>query len=106
MVVLWARSATAGLFGERIVDKRNDDGMFLYDTVMKFNSCLDGLSNTIATGEDMIGPDSQWINGGNVFVQSHPINDKTAWIGDNEIRSLHPAGAMVFVYGRQRSHAE
>ena len=50
---------------------------------------------TMATGEDMIGPDSEWINGGNVFVQAHPINDERAWVGDNEIRSLHPAGAMV-----------
>lgn len=84
-----------GLFGERIVDRQSDDGMFLYERVLSFKSCLDGLSNTIATGEDMIGPDSEWINGGNVFVQSHPINDDTALIGDNEIRSLHPAGAMV-----------
>ncbi|QDT02629.1 hypothetical protein K227x_10070 [Rubripirellula lacrimiformis] len=89
-----------GLYGELMVDRRSDDGMFLYDRVIAFRDCLDGLSNTIATGEDMLGPDSEWINGGNVFVQSHPINDPTVWIGDNEIRSLHPAGAMVlFVDG-------
>ncbi len=84
-----------GLFGERIVDSRPDDGMFLYDRKLAFRDCFDGLSNTMATGEDMIGPDSEWINGGNVFVQSHPINDSSVWVGDNEIRSLHPAGAMV-----------
>lgn len=84
-----------GLYGELLVDRRSNDGMFLYDRTMRFRDCLDGLSGTIATGEDVVGPDSEWINGGNVFVQAHPINDPTAWIGDNEIRSLHPAGAMV-----------
>lgn len=84
-----------GMFGELLVDRRSDDGMFLYDQTMRFRDCLDGLSSTIATGEDVLGPESQWINGGNVFVQSHPINDRSVWIGDNEIRSLHPAGAMV-----------
>ena len=89
-----------GLFGERIVDRRADDGMFLYDRELAFRDCTDGLSNTIATGEDVFGPDSEWINGGNVFVQSHGINDRSVWVGDNEIRSLHPAGAMVlFVDG-------
>ncbi len=89
-----------GLFGERIVDRRPDDGVFLYDQKIAFRDCQDGLSYTIATGEDVLGPDSEWINGGNVFVQSHPINDPTVWVGDNEIRSLHPAGAMVlFVDG-------
>ncbi|WP_231741936.1 DUF1559 domain-containing protein [Stieleria varia] len=84
-----------GLFGERLVDSRPDDGVFLYDTIIKFRDCIDGLSHTIATGEDMVGPDSEWINGRNIFVQSYPINDPTVWVGDNEIRSLHPAGAMV-----------
>tara|TARA_R110002049_G_scaffold2750_8_gene22258 strand:+ start:208672 stop:209487 length:816 start_codon:yes stop_codon:yes gene_type:complete len=84
-----------GLYGERLVDWRSDDGVFLYDRRIAFRDCLDGLSQTIATGEDMLGPDSEWINGGNVFVQAHPINDDSAWLGDNEIRSLHPGGAMV-----------
>lgn len=90
-----AEISYGGLFGERIVDRRPDDGVFLYEHRIRHRDCLDGLSNTMAIGEDMVGPDSQWINGGNVFVQSHPINDDTAWVGDNEIRSLHPAGAMV-----------
>ena len=92
-----ARGETSygGLFGERLIDSRPDDGVFLYDREIAFRDCLDGLSHTIATGEDMLGPDSEWINGGNVFVQSHPINDDSAWLGDNEIRSLHPSGAMV-----------
>ena len=90
-----AEISYGGLFGERLVDRRPDDGVFLYEQRIRYRDCLDGLSNTMATGEDMVGPDSQWINGGNVFVQSHPINDDRAWVGDNEIRSLHPAGAMV-----------
>ena len=90
-----AEISYGGLFGERIVDRRPDDGVFLYDREIAFRDCMDGLSNTIATGEDVFGPDSEWINGGNIFVQSHPINDRTVWLGDNEIRSLHPGGAMV-----------
>ena len=84
-----------GLFGERLIDTRPDDGVFLHDRHIAFRDCTDGLSQTIATGEDVLGPDSEWINGGNVFVQAHAINDDSVWIGDNEIRSLHPAGAMV-----------
>ncbi len=86
-----------GLFGERLADRRSDDGVFLYDRQIAFRDCFDGLSHTIATGEDVLGPESEWINGGNVFVQSHPINDRSVWVGDNEIRSLHPAGAMVLL---------
>lgn len=90
-----AEISYGGLYGERLIDSKPDDGVFLYEQRIRYRDCLDGLSNTMATGEDMIGPDSEWINGGNVFVQSHPINDDRAWVGDNEIRSLHPAGAMV-----------
>ena len=53
-----------GLFGERLVDPRPDDGVFLYERRIAFRDCRDGLSNTMATGEDMVGPDSEWINGG------------------------------------------
>lgn len=86
-----------GLYGERLVDRRSDDGLFLYDRRIAFRDCLDGLSQTIATGEDMLGLESEWINGGNIFVQSYPINDPNVWVGDNEIRSLHPAGAMLLM---------
>lgn len=86
-----------GLYGERLVDRRSDDGLFLYDRRIAFRDCLDGLSQTIATGEDMLGWESEWINGGNVFVQSHGINDINVWAGDNEIRSLHPGGAMLLM---------
>jgi prepilin-type N-terminal cleavage/methylation domain-containing protein len=86
-----------GLYGERLVDRRSDDGVFLYDRIIAFRDCFDGLSTTIAIGEDVLGPDSEWINGGNVFVQAHRINDPDVWVGDNEIRSLHPAGAMLLM---------
>ena len=84
-----------GLFGERIVSREPDDGLFLYDQIVRFKDVIDGLSNTMAIAEDVGGPDSEWINGRNVFVQAHGINDPSAWIGDNEIRSRHPGGAMT-----------
>lgn len=84
-----------GLFGERIVDRKVDDGLFLYDQDVSFSDIRDGLSTTIAVSEDVGGPDSEWINGRNVFVQAGGINDPNAWKGDNEIRSLHTGGAMV-----------
>lgn len=90
-----------GLFGELIVDREQDDGVFLYERSIRFREITDGLTNTLAISEDVGGPDSEWINGGNVFVQSGGINDPKAWIGDNEIRSRHGPGAMVlFVDGR------
>ncbi|MEM6473352.1 MAG: DUF1559 domain-containing protein [Planctomycetota bacterium] len=90
-----------GIFGERILHARPDDGVFLYERPIRFRDILDGLSNTLAAAEDVGGPDKQWINGRNVFVVAHGINDHKAWIGDNEIRSTHGGGAMVlFVDGR------
>ncbi|XZE56303.1 DUF1559 domain-containing protein [Planctomycetaceae bacterium SH139] len=83
-----------GLFGETLVDRRQDDGVFLYGRSIAFRDVVDGLSYTLAVSEDVGGPDSEWINGRNVFVQSGGINDPDVWIGDNEIRSDHPAGAM------------
>ncbi len=84
-----------GLFGERLIDQEPTDGIFLYDRRIQFSDIRDGLSNTIAVSEDVGGPDSEWINGNNVFVQAGGINDPHAWIGDNEIRSQHTGGAML-----------
>lgn len=90
-----------GLYGERIVDSQPDDGLFLYDIAIRFRDIRDGLTYTLAVAEDTGGPDTQWINGRNVFVVAHGINDASAWIGDNEIRSAHDDGAMVlFADGR------
>lgn len=94
------QSDYGGLYGESMVDRDSSDGMFLYDRSIAFRDVTDGLSNTLAVSEDVGGPDSEWINGRNVFVQSGGINDPNAWIGDNEIRSRHGPGAMVlFVDG-------
>lgn len=90
-----AQTDYGGLFGERMVDRKVDDGVFLYDKRIAFRDVRDGLSNTLSVSEDVGGPDSEWINGRNVFVQSGGINDPQAWIGDNEIRSQHTGGAMV-----------
>jgi prepilin-type N-terminal cleavage/methylation domain-containing protein/prepilin-type processing-associated H-X9-DG protein len=84
-----------GLFGERLVNNDPETGVFLYERPVPFKAISDGLSSTLAVAEDVGGPDSEWINGRNVFVQAGPINDVNAWIGDNEIRSLHGSGAMV-----------
>ena len=90
-----------GIFGERILNTTPDDGVFLYERPIRFRDIQDGLTNTLAVAEDVGGPDKQWINGRNVFVVAHGINDDEAWIGDNEIRGGHPGGAMVlFVDGR------
>lgn len=84
-----------GIFGERILNSAPDDGLFLYERSIRFSEITDGLSNTLAVSEDVGGPDKEWINGRNVFVVAYGINDPTAWVGDNEIRSRHPAGAMA-----------
>ncbi|MEM1228834.1 MAG: DUF1559 domain-containing protein [Planctomycetota bacterium] len=90
-----------GIYGERILHSAPDDGLFLYERSIRFRDITDGLTNTLAVAEDVGGPEKQWINGRNVFVVAHGINDPTAWIGDNEIRSRHGGGAMVlFADGR------
>ncbi|MEM8732933.1 MAG: DUF1559 domain-containing protein [Planctomycetota bacterium] len=84
-----------GIFGERILHSKPDDGVFLYERSIRFRDITDGLTNTLVVAEDVGGPDKQWINGRNVFVVAHGINDPNAWVGDNEIRSQHGGGAMV-----------
>lgn len=84
-----------GIFGEIILDREQDDGLFVNEHAFRFRDVLDGLGNTLAVAEDVGGPDRQWINGRNTFVVAHGINDPTAWVGDNEIRSSHRGGAMV-----------
>jgi prepilin-type N-terminal cleavage/methylation domain-containing protein/prepilin-type processing-associated H-X9-DG protein len=92
---LVGRTDYGGLFGEIIVDRRQDDGVFLHERAIRFVQITDGLSHTIAVGEDLLGPDNGWANGRNVFVQAHGINDSAAWAMDNEIRGAHANGAMV-----------
>lgn len=89
------RTDYGGIHGEIIVDHRQDDGILLHERAIRFSQITDGLSNTVAIAEDLHGPDNGWINGRNVFVQSHGINDPNAWVMDNEIRGVHSNGAMV-----------
>jgi type II secretory pathway pseudopilin PulG len=88
------RTDYGGLFGQRISNNKPDDGVFVYNRSFGPSDVRDGLSNTMAVAEDVAGPDSEWINGRNVFVQSGGVNDPNAWIGDNEIRSQHTGGAF------------
>jgi len=89
------RTDYGGLFGEQLVSRDQATGVFLHDQPIRFKDITDGLTFTLAVAEDTGGPDSEWINGRNIFVQAHGINDSSAWIGDNEIRSQHAGGAMV-----------
>jgi len=92
-----------GLYGERIVDTNPDDGVFLYDRSIRFRDLTDGLTNTLIVAEDVGGPEKQWINGRNVFVVAHGINDPAAWSGDNEIRSTHGGGGAMVLYADGRA---
>jgi prepilin-type N-terminal cleavage/methylation domain-containing protein len=99
---LRGRSDYGGLYGQRITVRDNtDNGVFIYNRPIRFGEISDGLTNTLAVAEAVGGPDAEWINGNNIFEQSGRINDPTAWIGDDEIRSLHTGGAMMlFCCGR------
>ncbi len=92
------RSDYGGLFGQRITTRTGtNNGLFIYNRAIKFSEITDGLTHTIAVAEDSGGPNAEWINGNNVFEQSGGINDPNAWIGDNEIRSRHPGGALALM---------
>lgn len=97
-----------GLFGQRLTTKsQTDNGVLVYDRSFVPTEITDGLANTMAVAEDCAGPDSEWINGRNVFEQSGGINDPNAWSGDNEIRSNHRGGATaVFMDGTSRFLSE
>ncbi len=97
-----ARTDYAGLYGQRITNRRQtDNGVLIYNRPIRFKEISDGITNTWAVAEDTAGPEGEWINGSNVFEQSGRINDPTAWVGDNEIRSQHVGGAMLlFCCGR------
>jgi len=96
------RSDYGGIYGQRLtVSNPTDNGVFIYNRAIRFAEILDGLTHTISVAEDCDSPDAEWINGSNVLEQGGLINDATAWIWDNEIRSKHPGGALgLFVCGR------
>ena len=63
---------------------------------------LMGLGQAIVTHKDRASGRFSFIDyamGRNVFVQAHGVNDSGAWVGDNEIRSQHPGGAMALYAG-------
>ena len=97
-----------GLFGQRLTTRnQTDNGVLVYDRSFLLTEIVDGLANTMAVAEDSAGPDSEWINGRNVFEQSGGINDPNVWRGDNEIRSNHRGGAtVVFLDGTSRFLSE
>lgn len=86
----------AGLYGQRLTTFTNtNNGVFIYNRALRFEEIRDGLSQTACVAEDTLGPECEWINGRNTFEQSGSINDSTASLIDNEIRSEHSGGAMV-----------
>ncbi len=90
------RSDYGGIFGQRITTRKNtDNGVFVYEQPIRMIDILDGLTNTIAVGEDSLGPAARWINGDNVFEQSGSVNNRSAATIDNELRSDHIDGVMV-----------
>mgnify|MGYP002622489207 CR=1 FL=1 len=82
-----------GIYGERITGPNNPaKGVMIYTRAIHMGEVLDGLSHTLVISEDANWKDAQWINGLNVFDQAFPINQAPAF--ENDIRSLHPTGAM------------
>jgi prepilin-type N-terminal cleavage/methylation domain-containing protein len=88
-----------GIYGQRITGPQNvPQGLMVHDKVIRDKDVPDGLSTTLAIGEDTKAPDGQWINGRNVFEQAFPINQGPAF--DNELRSDHFQGSHgVFADG-------
>jgi len=92
-----------GISGEMIsTPKRSMKGVLVNDLRYAPQDITDGLSKTLLVGECGIGfwPDGQWINGRNLFEQAYAVNSKEAFIPstgvwfDDELRSLHPGGAL------------
>lgn len=95
-----------GIYGERISSPNNPPkGAMLYDRAICLAEIRDGASNTLIIAEDSAWSDGQWINGRNIFDQAFAINAAPAF--ENDIRSLHPGGAMaVFCDGHVRFLSE
>ena len=92
-----------GIFGQRfehhiVPENPHPEGIMRYDERIAARQITDGLSQTLIVGEDTGFADGQWINGRNVFDQSHRIN--AAPPSENDLRSEHPGGAQaVFADG-------
>ena len=74
--------------------RTTENGVFLYDRVVKLADIADGSSHTIAVAENTgrgWSWNGEWINGENIFDVGNAMNR----LQDNEIWSDHPGGAMV-----------
>ncbi len=88
------RGATdyGGIYGERIVSTNNPPrGVMIHDQAIRFRDIIDGTMRTLMISEDAGFPDGQWINAWNLFDQAFSINRAPKF--ENDIRSMHPAGA-------------
>lgn len=84
-----------GMFGAEIVKPRGN-GVLIYDRAVTLAEVLDGTGQTIVVAEDTGRGstwDGEWINGGNVFDRSRPINR----LQHNELWSDHPGGCQVLL---------
>lgn len=82
-----------GIYGERITGPNNPaKGLMLLDDVVTIRNVTDGVSHTLAVGEDVDFPDGQWINGRNLFDQATAVNAAPPF--ENDLRSPHPGGAQ------------
>lgn len=72
-------------------------GVMLYEEPVTVRAIIDGLSKTASIGETVLRrlPETEWINGNNVFAEeaSTPINAASG-LG-NELGSSHPGGASL-----------
>ena len=97
------RSDYGGIAGEAITTPvRSMKGALVHEVRFAPREISDGLSKTLFVGECSIGgwADGQWINGRNLFEQAYQVNSRQAFIPstsvwfDDELRSLHPGGAL------------
>ncbi len=81
-----------GIYGERIVSTNTPPrGVMIHDQAIRFRDIIDGTTRTLMVSEDAGFPDGQWINAWNLFDQAFSINRAPSF--ENDIRSMHPAGA-------------
>jgi len=85
-----------GVYGESITGPDHANGTMIYNKPISLRMITDGAANTVIVAENSVPGNGawQWINALNIFDQSEPINSMDD-LWNDEIRSLHPAGANV-----------